>query len=464
MTATVFGVGQAGNKAAIRLMELGIVDKSHVKLLNTTSKDIPDTYLAESGLYIPFSDAQLGCGKESSKGRAYMIQAISEKKLDFSKLINEDSNEVILVSSLEGGSSGGSPIVAQYLDAMNIPVHVFGFVGFQDEARGINNTLKFFKELPENAIIHTILNSHFLDYTKNYSKAELAANDEFAMEVQILLGMKLVPSSHNIDDQDIYKINTQSGYMTINHIVLDNIKNVEAFNKLISAAYEDACYMDTDPSAKRIAVMINATKRTQEMIDNSFEVLKRYTGTPIELFQHIQPDNDDDLVGDEYIDIIACGMNFPEKPIKDLSTKYGRLKEKLTTGRKSMQDIFGNIDVQDELDEFNMDVKKKLETSKADALFSQRMGMYPIKIGGSAQAVKVPTVKAPTATQGKSQSVDLDEIPVASKDNPLENTPVEQMDYQLREIDDDDEYYDPNEDINQSLNAAAIRNPLKRTY
>ena len=37
------------------------------------------------------------------------------------------------------------------------------------------------------------------------------------------------------------------------------------------------------------------------------------------------------------------------------------------------------------------------------------------------------------------------------------------MDYQLREID-DDEYYDSNEDINQSLNAAAIRNPLKRTY
>jgi len=290
MTATVLGLGACGNKAAIRLMELGIVDKSHVKLLNTTSKDVPDLYLTEPGLYVPFANNELGgAGKESSKGRAYMIDAITNKKIDFSQLINEDANEVILVSSLEGGSgSGSTPVVAQYLDAMNIPVHVFGFVGFQQEVRSINNTLKFFKDLPENAILHTILNSHFLDYTKNYSKAEAAANDEFAMEVQILLGMKLVTSSHNIDDQDLYKVNTQPGYMTIDHILLENIKNVEAFNKLISAAYEDACYMDTDPSAKRIAVMINATKRTQEMIDNSFEVLKRYTGTPIELFQHIQ--------------------------------------------------------------------------------------------------------------------------------------------------------------------------------
>ena len=43
MTATVIGSGACGNKAAIELIEAGVVDRDHVKLLNTTSKDIPES-------------------------------------------------------------------------------------------------------------------------------------------------------------------------------------------------------------------------------------------------------------------------------------------------------------------------------------------------------------------------------------------------------------------------------------
>ena len=136
---------------------------------------------------------------------------------------------------------------------------------------------------------------------------------------------------------------------------------------------------DCDQSAKRIAVMINASKRIQEVIDNSFEVLKRYVGTPIELFQHIQPD-DDSETEEDFIDIIACGLNFPEKAFKEVSAKYNRLKEKLSVSRKSLGDIFGEIPMDDEMDEFNMDVRHKVDKSKADDLFSQEIGMYPIRV------------------------------------------------------------------------------------
>lgn len=366
---TVFGVGAAGNKAAIELIKNGIVDVEHVKLLNTSSKDIPEEY-KNSNIFVPFNSGLGGCGKESAKGRAAITAAIKNRQVNFAELINEDSKEVILVSSVEGGTGSGSvPVIATYFDAMNVPVHVFAFIGFQDEARGINNTLKFFKDLPSSVILHTIRNAHFLDYTKNYGIAEEAANKEFCSEIEILKGSKLVASKQIMDDTDLYKINTQPGYMTINHIPLTGIKNTESYNEALAAAFENSCYMDNDPSAKRIAIMVNATQKVQKAVDNSMECIIRYFGTPIEKFQHIQPDHDNDMVGDDYVDVICCGMNYPERPIKDVSSKYDKLKEKLNVERKSFDDIFGDIDMTDDLDDFNMDIKTMADPSKADALF-----------------------------------------------------------------------------------------------
>lgn len=472
MTATVIGIGACGNKCAIALIEQGVVDRDHVKLLNTTSKDVPDNYKTDD-IYVSFSTDGLdsGSGKESSKGRAYMIDAITNKRINLADMLNDDSREVIIVSSVEGGSgSGGTPIVAKYFDAMNVPIHVFGFIGFQDEARGINNTLRFFKDLPEKTVLHTIINSHFLDYTKNYAKAEELANREFCREVEILLGKKLYPTKHNIDNHDLYKINTQEGYMTINHIPLINVKNTETFNKLISESYENACYLDCDQSAKRIAVMINASKRIQEVIDNSFEVLKRYVGTPIELFQHIQPD-DDNETEEDFIDIIACGLNFPEKAFKEVSAKYNRLKEKLNTSRKSLGDIFGDIPMDDEMDEFNMDVRKKVDKSKADDLFSQEIGMYPIKVSQakkSSEPVKNnPNKNKPNKTEESKPADDKtpsEEAKGVNKDNPHEFTKVERAEYALKEItkeQDEMMEVDLEDDIDQSLNAATIKNPMR---
>ena len=366
MEVTVIGAGAGGNKAAITLIEKGVVDKSHVKMLNTSSKDVPEKYSTDKSIFIQFGTGLGGAGKEPARGRAAMIEAINSKQINFSDLINEDSKEVILVGSVEGGTGSGSiPVMAQYFDAMDIPVHVFAFIGFQDEARGMNNTLKFFKELPSSTILHTIMNKYFLDYTKNYSIAEQAANEEFAKEIEILIGTHLQSSKQVIDDTDLYKINTQPGYMTINHIPLTGIKNMEGFNDCIIQAFENSCYLDCDQSSKRIAVIINASKKIQKAVDNSFEVIKRYVGTPIETFQHIQPDDEYSDVDEDYIDVICCGMNYPEKALRDINAAYNKLKEKLNTSRKSFNDIFANIDTDDDdLSEFDADIKTKLDPGK----------------------------------------------------------------------------------------------------
>ena len=171
-----------------------------------------------------------------------------------------------------------------------------------------------------------------------------------------------------MDDTDLYKVNTQPGYMTINHIPLAGIKNTESYNEALAAAFENSCYMDSDQSVKRIAMMVNATEKVQKAVDNSMECIIRYFGTPIEKFQHIQPDIDEDLVGDDYVDVICCGMNYPERPIRDISSKYDELKKKLNPDRKSFDDIFGDIDM-DDLDDFNIDIKQMANPAKADALF-----------------------------------------------------------------------------------------------
>ena len=370
MIATIVSCGACGNKSTINLIEKGIIPADHAKLLNTTTMDIPDKYKTDTNVFKLFGKSISGCGKESSRGRSYMIKAIEEGQIIPEDLINEDSKEIIIVSSSEGGSAGGARVLAKYYDSMNIPIHVFIFIGFGDDARGLSNTLSSFKELPDNVILHTICNSHFLDYTNNHLKAEQAANDEFAREVEILLGHKLIPSKQNIDQMDLYKINTQPGYCIINHVPLNGIKNVEGFNAAVAKVFEDPCYLDNDLSAKRIAVMINAGRKVQECIDNSYEVIKRYVGTPIEIFQHIQPDDESDLIGDEYIDIIATGMNYPEKPIKDISIKYNKLKENLNTTRKSFSDIYDDIDLgEDEVDEFNMNIKRKGKAASIEDLF-----------------------------------------------------------------------------------------------
>lgn len=366
LNMTVFGVGAAGNKAAINLIEKGVIAPEYVKLLNTSSKDIPDEY-KNSDIFVAFSSGFGGCGKESSKGKAAIVNAMRKGVVDFGDLFNEDSQEVVLVSSVEGGTGSGSvPQIAKFFVDNDVPTHVFALIGFQDEARGINNTLKFFKELPDGVILHTINNSFFLDYTKNYSKAEQAANDEFCTEIEILRGSKLINSSQIIDDADLLKINTaQPGYMTINHINLSGIKNVSGFNQAIIEAFDNSCYLESSNTCKLIAVIVNGGRKVKMSVDNSYEVIKRYTGMPQELFQHIQPDNDEEYINDEYIDIIVAGMKYPEESILDMSNKYKKLKEQMSVKRKSFDDIFADIDI-DDMDDIdtNKSIKSRLKSSK----------------------------------------------------------------------------------------------------
>lgn len=375
MKIKLFGIGAAGNKAAINSIEKGIVSRDDVYLINTTTKDIPEEYKVDnSSMVIQFSSMFDGCGKEPKVGMKEMEQSIATGKIDFSSYIDDDTTEVVIVTSTEGGTGcGASPVIAKYFDLMNIPVHVFAFIGFQDEARGISNTLKFFNNISgfDNVILHTIMNDQFLDYKQNYNIAEAAANDEFATQLQILIGSKMIPSSQNIDDTDHYKITSTAGYMDIKHIPLTGVKNTDTFNDAVIKAFENSTGVEYDKGCKRLAVIVNAGEKIQESIDSKLDVIKRYSGEPFETYRHIQ---ENPLDTDEYIDVIVCGINMPMKAVTDMNKKYVDLKSKSKAGVKQID--FSGIDLDDE-DDFNIGMRKR--NKNVNDLFAKSIGASPIK-------------------------------------------------------------------------------------
>lgn len=372
MKMKVFGIGAGGNKAAIKLLEENIMNQKDVYLLNTTTKDIPNQFKTgdKSKMVIQFASLLGGCGKEPEKGKKAILNAIKNGQIDFGSLIENDTQEVVLVTTTGGGSGcGATPWIAKYFLAMNLPVHIYALIGFKDDAREISNTLNFFRNLDSDIILHTIKNEEFLDYTGNHHRAEEEANKEFAKQILVLKGSTMIPSEQNIDETDMYKISTTSGYMNIHFVSLANIRSQEQFNTIVKQEFDNPKCLEYTASSKRLAIIINATEKTQDVIDDKFEVIKRYTGVPFELFKHIQYNPQEE----EYMNIIISGMDYPEDAFNKLNKEFVEKKNAVNTSTKSFNDIFGNIDLEESSD-FDMGIRRINNPAQVNDIFSKLVG------------------------------------------------------------------------------------------
>lgn len=384
MELEVFGIGAAGNKAAIKAIERNVVSKEYVKLFNTTTKDIPTEYKNDD-IVVPFASSILGgCGKEPKKGRKAIQDAMNSGSVNIAEMIHSTTKEVVLVTSTEGGSGcGATPYIAKTLIALNIPVHVFAFVGFQEDFRSIKNTLLFFSSMDDSVILHVIKNSEFLDYTNDFQSAERLANEEFVNQLKTL-SANLMPSEQNMDDKDIYKATATSGYMDIKNISLSGVKNEEMFNKAIIDAYTNNKGFDFDPTAKRVAVIINASDKTKLAIDNTFNVLFKYTGDPKitgEFFKHIQYDPEEP----EYISVIASGIRIPDKEFVKINNKFEEIKSKRENNNVSYSTVFSGLQLDDDdEDDLDMDVRTMNNPDNVNKFFKDK-----VKVNTPLQNVKV---------------------------------------------------------------------------
>lgn len=338
LKAKVLGVGAAGNKAAITLIEEHIVDPKQVVLLNTTLKDVPEKYTE----YAVEFGSMKGCGKERTLAQEMFVQGIEEGQININTLMDDDDDLIIIVTSLGGGTGNGSSIpAADYAyNILKANVHLFAFAGFEDDAKELSNTVEWFKSLNPNYTVEVISNKKFLDaFGGNRTKAEYAANHEFAQRIKILLGNDIVASETNIDDTDLFKIATTSGFMDIETCKLSKIRSVEDFNNAIDTMISKSKSLDTEQSAKRIGVIINCSDKTREYIDESYSALKKRYGIPMELFRHYQNSADD-----ETLSVIVSGMKIPFDEVQDIYNKFVNQYKSVDTAKDKFFDSMSKFD------------------------------------------------------------------------------------------------------------------------
>lgn len=359
----VIGVGAAGNKAVIRGVELGVIDPLKQVLINSTEKDIPETYKDTS---IIIGNNLKGCGKERSIATNAMVSFLKNSDV-FSK-IPVDTDRVIIVTSAEGGTgSGSAPILAKYIrDVIGFNTSIFAFTGFENDVRGLKNTIDFMKDLDEETTIQIISNKKFLDDANgNYTKAQELANDEFCKRILVMSGYILDESDQNIDDTDLHKLIDAPGLIDIIYTDIENpLKNVEMFDKLCSNMADESKSIDFTPTASRIGVIFNGKDSSRDAIDSSYKIFKSKYGEPYEVYTHLQENKS---YKKEFLACVASGMKLPIEAMQKVYDEYLDRTSKISKDKDSFFDAITNFK-EDENDKM-FDMRKKTIKSDKDSFF-----------------------------------------------------------------------------------------------
>lgn len=367
MKTRIIGIGAAGNKAAISAVEANIDKLENILLINSTLKDIPHDF---QGKKFCFTDAYGGCGKERKKAKELMMKDLESGALNIEEFLGigtpEKAEVVVLVSSTEGGTgSGAVPVLAYYIqNVLKIRrVHCFAFTGFEEDARGLMNTVEYFQEMEENFTVECLQNSKFMkECNNNRIKAEAAANAEFCRKISILFGNPLRDSDHNIDPTDLLKVATTPGYMVIEFTEFRKIKNREEFREMVERIIDDSKTLDlNERSQRRIAVMINIDKSSTDIIDYQDILIDRF-GSCFEKFEHIQ--HEDDMP--EFFAFVSAGLKIPVKEIETVYEKYQQYTSKVDKQKDSFFSKKFDFDDQDSM----FDLEDESPAMDKNAFFS----------------------------------------------------------------------------------------------
>ena len=356
MKTLLIGIGAAGNKAVVTAVKEGVVAEEDAIIINSTSKDFPKEF---GGKTIVLSPKDTGCGKERAIAKEYAMAAIKAGKLNIENINNYTT--VVIASSVVGGTgSRSTPIIAKFFNQVfRRNTHIIAFTGFGEDVRGLGNTVEFFQEIDGNLVVQIIQNSAFLAEGGNKFKAEKLANLEMCKRIRIITGQDLIDSEQNIDDTDILKVSNTSGYMMVEHATIDTpLVSKDDFNKLVRKMIMNSKSVQSKtPGVVRIGVVLNIEENTEDAIDSSFEEIVKYYGTPHEFFMQKQWDGNQ-----EYISVIASGMQMPIEEMKEVYEAY---KAKSSLVNKEADSFFAQMQGM-ELEEGRFDmIKPVVEKGKS---------------------------------------------------------------------------------------------------
>lgn len=323
----LFGMGAAGNKAAILAVEQRIIEKKDVVLINSTVTDIPNNY---DGTVIELPGNVGGTGKDRSISKKQAKMVLSNKTIDLEKILNMNDKEgkikqVIFVTSTDGGSGSGSTVeFANYIvNELKIPVMVCAFIGRARDIRGQRNTVEFFKELSDKITVQIIMNEEFANNMNdtNDSKIEAEANAEFCIRLSVILGnnMDNVNVEQNLDQRELYKIRTTPGYMIVSTRLFDQkIKNSEQVKKEAVDMFDQLKSPDPDSRDMVRAGLIYSSEKEESSYMDILPVVKDKFGMAYEVFTHRQYKQS----SARFISVIMAGLVMPSETIKSVYKQY----------------------------------------------------------------------------------------------------------------------------------------------
>lgn len=341
----VVGLGAAGNKAVIRAIDLEVIDPAYTVLVNSTEKDIPAEYKEKS---IIIGNNLKGCGKERKLARNAMLSYL--KNTETFSNIPGNVDRVVIVTSVEGGTgSGSSTVLAKYIrDVLGFNTSIFAFTGFENDIKGLKNTIEFMKELDEKTTIQILSNKKFLpDANNNYTKAQELANDEFCKRLKIMSGAVLEEADQNMDDRDVYNlIDNNPGLLDITYTDIDTpLKNSEQFDKICSHMVDESKSIDFEPTATKLGIIFNGKLESRNAIDHSYKIFKDKYGMPEEEYTQLQENKS---YKREFLACIASGMKLPIDAIQRTYDEYVDRTSKMSKEKDSFFDAIGGFLVSDE--------------------------------------------------------------------------------------------------------------------
>ena len=358
----LIGIGAAGNKAAIEAIESKVVSAENVMLINSTLADVPDKYLKGAGCTIcEISNSDVGgCGKNYKKGERLCLEAMQNGKIDIDSFVKPTTKFVVIVASLEGGTGcGAQPVIAHYIkEELGVPVIVYGFLGFEEDNEGSKNIINWFKRLPEDISVHCISNKNFLDSNRgNYSKAEQAANIEFAIQLSIIAGNCIKKSDQNIDQQDLLNLVTDPKYSIIEYREIDeHIKNADHFSSILKNMIDNSKSLRVESHYQHfLGVIVNIPSADTDNIDYSFkEIISRY-GIAEKKFKHIQSYSELPT----FIAFISTGMQLPLEEIQAVYDRYVKSKSAIDKDNTDKNSFFSKMVFDDDDEELAPVAKNK---------------------------------------------------------------------------------------------------------
>lgn len=377
----IIGTGACGNKAALKLAREGVIAPDDILLVNSTMQDIENIDLgdipAANIVHLGTKDNKgnvtfaSGAGKQAKVGEELAFNALDTGVLNLDSFIKPDTQQIIIVTSLAGGTGSGSSIaIAEEIrDNFSTPenpiaVRIIGFSGFENDLREIQNTLYFFKRIADDFVVDVICNKKYLTTGVSQLKACELANDEFVKKVSILAGNCITPSEFNIDQRDMTKAISRFGYSNVEYAqVTEKIKNIDHFNQLLQSMVDNSTSMDTEKAGDLVmAVIINLPKAQQEYIDHSFKVLKDAYGNAFELYEHVQ--EDETLI--PFIAFIIAGMELPIDQVQAMEAKYTEQRESSRSSRRrNVYDALSAIDIDGADDDFDYGAQRGSRNSRS---------------------------------------------------------------------------------------------------